>query len=98
MPINLRLGTLVLFAEKVEDYFEVLLLDQAHYRVGDEVALVLQSFCDVISRINRASESVGKDGRFQLFICVGVRYAEGFLRPFTRANCERPSCPCEIQK
>ncbi|KAI0236071.1 DENN domain-containing protein 5A [Lamellibrachia satsuma] len=61
------------FLEKVEDYFEVLLLDQAHYRVGDEVALVLQSFCDVISRINRASESVGKDGRFQLFICVGAR-------------------------
>ena len=63
----------VLFAEKVQDYFEVLLLDQEHYKVGDEVALVLQSFCDIVLRINQASETVGKDGRFQLFICVGVR-------------------------
>ena len=66
--------------EKVQDYFVMLLMDQEHYRVGDEVALVLQSFSDVISRINRASESVGKDGRFQLFICIGVRYVGHSLR------------------
>ena len=31
-------------------------------------------FCDLVGKINTASDSVGKDGKFQVFICVGIRY------------------------
>ncbi|ESO93313.1 hypothetical protein LOTGIDRAFT_232739 [Lottia gigantea] len=30
-------------------------------------------FCNLLNKINNATESIGKDGKFQIFICVGVR-------------------------
>ena len=43
-------------------------------QIFDDVRGTIQSFYRVITRINEASESIGKDGRFQLFVCIGVRY------------------------
>lgn len=30
-------------------------------------------FCNLLKKINEASQSIGKDGKFQIFICVGIR-------------------------
>ena len=30
-------------------------------------------FCSLFDKINQATESVGKDGKFQIFVCVGIR-------------------------
>lgn len=68
-------GLFTLCAEKVYTYFEALLGDTEHYEIAHEISTTMQSFCYVVSCINQASESIGKDGRFQIFICIGVRYA-----------------------
>ncbi|KAG8182527.1 hypothetical protein JTE90_002064 [Oedothorax gibbosus] len=38
-----------------------------------EEALVKRSFCALVDKIANASCSVGKDGKFQLFICIAAR-------------------------
>ena len=60
-------------AEKVQEYFEHLLGDAEHCRIEGEVRRVIESYCYVIAQIAKASESVGKDGQFQIFILIGVR-------------------------
>ena len=59
--------------EKVLSYLDTLLSDTENYEIAPEISTTMQSLCYVISCINQASESIGKDGRFQLFICIGVR-------------------------
>ena len=59
--------------EKVLSYLETLLGDTENYEIAAEISTTMQSLCYVISCINQASESIGKDGRFQLFVCIGVR-------------------------
>ena len=60
-------------AEKVLSYLETLLGDTENYEIAPEISTTMQSLCYIISCINHASESIGKDGRFQLFVCIGVR-------------------------
>ena len=64
---------LVIIAEKVLGYLETLLGDTENYEIAPEISVTMQSLCYVITCINQASESIGKDGRFQLFICIGIR-------------------------
>lgn len=59
--------------EKVASYFDGLFLSDERSEVTPEARIIMNSFCHVISRINQASQTVGKDGRFQIFICIGVR-------------------------
>ena len=33
-------------------------------------------FCNLLKKIDQASEAIGKDGKFQIFICVGIRYVK----------------------
>jgi hypothetical protein len=62
-----------LFAEKVQDYFEQLLNDTDHYTIKGDVRRVIDSFIKVMAIISHSSENVGKDGRFQIFVCIGLR-------------------------
>ncbi|XP_073241179.1 DENN domain-containing protein 5B-like [Porites lutea] len=39
----------------------------------DHVKRARKTFCTVITRINNASQSIGKDGKFQSFVCLGAR-------------------------
>ncbi|XP_054023604.1 DENN domain-containing protein 5B isoform X2 [Dryobates pubescens] len=61
------------FIEKVVAYFET--SDQ----IGDnEEALLLQrssckTFCHYVNAINTAPRNIGKDGKFQILICLGTR-------------------------
>lgn len=60
--------------EKAAAYFET------SDRIGDnEEALLLQrssckTFCHYVNAINTAPRNIGKDGKFQILVCLGTRY------------------------
>lgn len=54
-------------------YFHTLITDRERYDIAKVVKTAMSSYCHVVNRINHASEAIGKDGRFQIFICIGVR-------------------------
>lgn len=54
-------------------YFDSVLSDDDRYELSHEARQAMLSYCHVVSRINESQQSVGKDGRFQIFICIGVR-------------------------
>ena len=56
----------------MQEYFEKLLVDES-CRIEGEVRKVIEAYCHMISRISNASEDLGKDGRFQVFVCLGIR-------------------------
>jgi len=61
-------------AEKAVAYFET------SEQIGDnEEALLLQrssckTFCHYVNAINTAPRNIGKDGKFQILVCLGTRY------------------------
>jgi len=61
------------FLEKVQGYFETLLNDKEHYEIAPDVKRIMETYVHVCNCINDASDSIGKDGRFQIFICIGTR-------------------------
>ncbi len=62
-----------LFIEKVVPYFESVLQEEGRFPLSDDAKSTMRSYCKVVNSINNASQSVGKDGRFQVFVCIGVR-------------------------
>ena len=44
------------------------------YVISTEIKTTMQSFCYVVSMINQASEAIGKDERFQILVCIGLRF------------------------
>lgn len=69
----------LLTLEKAVAYFET--SDQ----IGDnEEALLLQrssckTFCHYVNAINTAPRNIGKDGKFQILVCLGTRYLTALL-------------------
>ncbi|XP_054716974.1 DENN domain-containing protein 5A-like [Uloborus diversus] len=66
------------FFVKVKAYFETLLqegndLSNPIPRESLEHIIVMRSYCSLVDKIDNASCSVGKDGKFQLFICFAAR-------------------------
>ena len=62
----------VVLTEKSHEYFEKLLSD-SNCQIERDFREVIESYCRLVERISRAPDDVGKDGRFQLFVCIGVR-------------------------
>ncbi|GAB6019185.1 hypothetical protein CHUAL_000804 [Chamberlinius hualienensis] len=63
---------------KVQSYFESVVNSESSSAVfessGDEKQMeVIRSYCKLVSEVNQSSHTVGKDGRFQLFICLATR-------------------------
>ena len=67
------------FSEKVREYYESLLGEGDKYNLSAEAKSTMRSYTHVVGRINQASSTIGKDGRFQIFVCIGVRWAESDL-------------------
>ncbi|GFT92719.1 DENN domain-containing protein 5A [Nephila pilipes] len=66
------------FFVKVGAHFEALLQEDEGAsspvpRQSLEHVLVMRSYCSLVEKIDNASCSVGKDGKFQLFICFAAR-------------------------
>lgn len=38
-----------------------------------------RNFCRFISAINNTPRNIGKDGKFQMLVCLGARYKEVFF-------------------
>lgn len=63
-----------LISERVKSHLESSMTGEVKRPKSESEISYLWGFIDLLSNINQAAESVGKDGKFQIFICVGVRY------------------------
>lgn len=68
------------FAVKVREFFETVLqeefgnLETANEEEDFHEQLAgMRSYCELVEKINSFAESLGKDGKFQLFICLSLR-------------------------
>lgn len=75
----------MLFAVRIKDYFEIQLVKESCLSDNSDVsrstmdrghletAAVWRCYCHLVDEIQSGSHSLGKDGKFQLFICLSVR-------------------------
>ncbi|XP_050393892.1 DENN domain-containing protein 5B isoform X2 [Patella vulgata] len=61
------------YLEKVKIYFENTLSGATRRPLTEVGRAGYWLFCNLLNKINNATESIGKDGKFQIFVCVGVR-------------------------
>ncbi|KAK3766868.1 hypothetical protein RRG08_052011 [Elysia crispata] len=61
------------YMERLKTFFENALAGNTGRTLSDVYKAGYWLFCDLVGKINTASDSVGKDGKFQVFICVGIR-------------------------
>ena len=61
------------YMERLKVYFENALSGSQARKLSDVHKAGYWLFCDLIGKINTASDSVGKDGKFQVFILMGIR-------------------------
>ncbi|XP_060588449.1 DENN domain-containing protein 5B-like isoform X3 [Ruditapes philippinarum] len=61
------------YLEKVKTHLEATLEGEIRRPSSDIDRAGFWMFCNLLTKINNAAESVGKDGKLQIFICVAVR-------------------------
>ncbi|XP_005108265.1 DENN domain-containing protein 5B isoform X2 [Aplysia californica] len=61
------------YMERLKVFFENALSVSSSRQLSDVHKAGYWLFCDLVGKINTASDTVGKDGKFQVFICVGIR-------------------------
>eukprot|EP00057_Strongylocentrotus_purpuratus_P030402 XP_781573.4 PREDICTED: DENN domain-containing protein 5B isoform X2 [Strongylocentrotus purpuratus] len=61
------------FIEKVARYLDSLDQDEEGRFSSRQEKRARRTFCLTLHQINRYAETVGKDGKFQLLVCLGVR-------------------------
>lgn len=66
------------FTEKVKQHFENVLTGEVRQPISDGAKAAYWIYCNFLNKINSATESVGKDGKFQIFVCVGIRWVSCF--------------------
>lgn len=59
-----------MFTEKGQQYLSSAEEDSDQ---ADPMKRPRRTYCSVITRINNASHTIGKDGKFQSFVCLGAR-------------------------
>ncbi|CAL1678070.1 unnamed protein product [Lasius platythorax] len=68
--------------EEMDEYSQRLNRDRRVYTQSSQRFTILRCYCHLIDQINMFSQTLGKDGKFQLFICLAVR--EQLLHPMLR--------------
>ncbi|XP_078000435.1 DENN domain-containing protein 5B-like [Glandiceps talaboti] len=61
------------FIEKVSTYFESVDYDDEGRRGPVDERQARRMFCNYVRKINDSSQNIGKDGKFQLLMCLGIR-------------------------
>ncbi|XP_013061457.1 DENN domain-containing protein 5A-like isoform X2 [Biomphalaria glabrata] len=61
------------YMERLKTFFESALSGNTSHQLNEVTKAGYWLFCDLVGKINTASDTVGKDGKFQVFICVGIR-------------------------
>lgn len=59
--------------EEMDEYSQRLNRDRRVYTESSQRFTILRCYCHLIDQINMFSQTLGKDGKFQLFICLAVR-------------------------
>ncbi|KAL5011074.1 hypothetical protein ScPMuIL_013379 [Solemya velum] len=59
------------YLEKVKSHYENLLDSDPNHPISRSIEA--KHFCILLHKINNATETIGKDGKFQIFTCIGVR-------------------------
>ncbi|XP_025268811.1 DENN domain-containing protein 5B isoform X2 [Camponotus floridanus] len=68
--------------EEMDEYSQRLNRDRRVYTESSQRFTILRCYCHLIDQINMFSQTLGKDGKFQLFICLAAR--EQLLHPMLR--------------
>ncbi|KAL6439868.1 hypothetical protein ACFW04_004115 [Cataglyphis niger] len=68
--------------EEMDEYSQRLNRDRRVYTESSQRFTILRCYCHLIDQINMFSQTLGKDGKFQLFICLALR--EQLLHPMLR--------------
>ncbi|XP_018345255.1 PREDICTED: DENN domain-containing protein 5B isoform X1 [Trachymyrmex septentrionalis] len=68
--------------EEMDEYSQRLNRDRRVYTQSSQRFTILRCYCHLIDQINMFSQTLGKDGKFQLFICLAAR--EQLLHPMLR--------------
>ncbi|KAK7476297.1 hypothetical protein BaRGS_00032490, partial [Batillaria attramentaria] len=61
------------YLERLKIYFENAMANSSVRPIPEVAKAGYWLFCNLLKKINQASEAIGKDGKFQIFICVGIR-------------------------
>ena len=72
------------FAEKVAKYLDSLDCDEEGRLSSQQEKRARRTFCHTIHEINMGAHMAGKDGKFQLLVCIGIRYVEHSKRFYLR--------------
>lgn len=62
----------LLFTEKAQTYYET--LEQNEVVPEENWHTRARNFCRFVTAINNTPRNIGKDGKFQMLVCLGARY------------------------
>ncbi|XP_060828924.1 DENN domain-containing protein 5A isoform X1 [Bombus pascuorum] len=74
--------------EEMDEYSQRLNKDRRIHVENNQRFTTLRCYCHLIDQINLFSQTLGKDGKFQLFICLAAReqLLHSMLRPMSEAR------------
>lgn len=74
--------------EEMDEYSQRLNRDRRIHAENNRRFATLRCYCHLIDQINMFSQTLGKDGKFQLFICLAAReqLLHSMLRPMSEAR------------
>ncbi|XP_043799696.1 DENN domain-containing protein 5A isoform X2 [Apis laboriosa] len=74
--------------EQMDEYSQRLNRDRRIHAENNQRFATLRCYCHLIDQINMFSQTLGKDGKFQLFICLAAReqLLHSMLRPMSEAR------------
>ncbi|XP_076762018.1 DENN domain containing pinstripe isoform X1 [Xylocopa sonorina] len=74
--------------EEMDEYSQRLNRDRRIHTLNNQRFATLRCYCHLIDQINMFSQTLGKDGKFQLFICLAAReqLLHAMLRPMSEAR------------
>ena len=82
----------LLFTEKAQTYYET--LEQNELVPEENWHMRARNFCRFVTAINNNPRNIGKDGKFQMLVCLGARYCS-FMAQCAHSQpcrwCWRPS-------
>ena len=63
----------IVLTERVQAYYINVLQSEQPVDIRLDIKAELTQFCHVVECIDNSLHTVGKDGRFQVFVCIGIR-------------------------
>lgn len=70
--------TFLLYTEKAQTYYET--LEQNDVVPEENWHTRARNFCRFVTAINNTPRNIGKDGKFQMLVCLGARYCRAECR------------------